>query len=91
MKRPGPLIGATWTVLYACMGYASYLVWRSDANSTTALSVYALQLALNLAWPFIFFKAKQLRAASIVNLGVRAHSVQCRSCWSMPVVFDSFH
>ena len=73
------------------MGYASYLVWRSDANSTTALSVYALQLALNLAWPFIFFKAKQLRAASIVNLGVRAHSVQCRSCWSMPIVFDSFH
>ena len=65
----GPLIGATWAVLYACMGYASYLVWQSSADPGMALSIYALQLALNLAWPFIFFKQKQLRAASIFNLG----------------------
>ena len=74
MRTPGPLIGATWSVLYACMGYASYLVWQKTADSTLALSIYAAQLALNLAWPFIFFKAKELRVASIVNLGML-------SCW----------
>lgn len=51
-----------WPVLYALMGAASYLVWAKDASTEqakrarrTALFLYALQLALNLAWSPVYF------------------------------------
>ncbi len=54
---PGWLFGPVWTVLYLMMAVAAWLVWRRAGLSAAAvpLSIFALQLALNLAWSLIFF------------------------------------
>lgn len=64
---PDWVFGPVWTILYAMMAIAAWLVWRSDADATrraAALRVFAVQLALNLAWTWIFFGARDLGWAS---------------------------
>ena len=53
---PGWLFGPVWTVLYVMIAVAGWLVWRRD-GWTPALTVYAVQLALNAVWTPIFFGA----------------------------------
>jgi tryptophan-rich sensory protein len=43
-----------WTVLYVLIAVSGWLVWRRTGWSR-ALTVYAVQLALNAAWTPIFF------------------------------------
>ena len=53
---PNWLFGPVWTVLYAAMAVAAWLVWRKRAPKTRpALTAYAVQLGLNLAWTPVFF------------------------------------
>ena len=54
---PSWVFGPTWTVLYAMMAIAAWLVWRSGPWSDTrpALTLYAVQLVLNAAWTPLFF------------------------------------
>ena len=47
-----------WTILYALMGIASYLVYNSDSGreeKRRALTVYGVQLLFNFIWPVLFF------------------------------------
>ena len=57
LSPPGWLFPVVWTVLYALMGIASYLVASSDKTyrARTALAVYGIQLAFNFLWSIIFF------------------------------------
>lgn len=60
LSPPQWLFPIAWTVLYVLMGIASYIVYRSHKPKTQkcrALLIYAFQLALNFAWPLIFFNA----------------------------------
>jgi tryptophan-rich sensory protein len=54
---PAWLFGPVWTVLYALMALAAWRVWLAGgwAANRPALSLYAVQLLLNLAWSGIFF------------------------------------
>ena len=53
---PNWLFGPVWTILYTAMAVAAWLVWRSRAEGArAALTVYAVQLVLNLAWTPTFF------------------------------------
>jgi tryptophan-rich sensory protein len=55
---PAWVFGPVWTVLYIMMGVAAFLVWRRglDAEGVrTALTVFAVQLALNGIWSVLFF------------------------------------
>lgn len=57
---PNWIFGPVWTTLYALMGIALYLVWKTDAPTRqTAVILFGVQLALNFAWSFIFFSLKQ--------------------------------
>ena len=50
------VFGPVWTVLYAAMAVAAWLVWRRRAEaSRPALLAYAVQLTLNLLWTPVFF------------------------------------
>jgi tryptophan-rich sensory protein len=50
---PDWLFGPVWTLLYLAMAVSAWLVWR--AGHRRPLAVYAVQLALNLAWTLVFF------------------------------------
>src|SRR5690349_11789727 len=54
---PSSVFGPVWTVLYALMAIAAWLVWRRGGASAnrTALALFLLQLALNALWSWIFF------------------------------------
>ncbi|HJV98819.1 MAG TPA: TspO/MBR family protein [Arthrobacter sp.] len=53
---PNVMFGPVWTVLYAAMAVAAWLVWRRHVpESRAALVLYGIQLALNLLWTPVFF------------------------------------
>jgi tryptophan-rich sensory protein len=54
---PGWLFGPVWTVLYAAMAVAAWLVWRKSGlgGARVPLSLFGVQLALNVAWSWAFF------------------------------------
>ncbi len=53
---PSWIFGPVWTVLYAMMAVAGWLVWRrGGSQSRIALWWFAVQLALNVGWSAVFF------------------------------------
>lgn len=54
---PDWLFGPVWTTLYMMMAVAAWLVWRRGGWSAARapLSLFALQLGLNVGWSAIFF------------------------------------
>lgn len=54
---PQSLFGPVWTVLYALMGIAAWLVWREGGfrSARTALVLFLVQLAVNALWSWLFF------------------------------------
>jgi tryptophan-rich sensory protein len=57
LAPPPWLFGPVWTVLYAMMAIAAWLVWRSGGfrANRIALSLFLVQLALNVLWSWFFF------------------------------------
>ncbi len=66
---PGWLFGPVWTVLFAMMGVAAWLVWRVGGfrGAKTAIVLFLVQLAFNALWSWLFFRW-QLGAASFVEI-----------------------
>ncbi len=59
-RPPDEVFGPVWSVLYACNAISAWLVWRANpTQSRPALSLYGAQLALNAAWPLLFFGLKR--------------------------------
>lgn len=54
---PPGVFGPVWTVLYAMMGIAAWLVWRVGGfrAACAALSLFLIQLAVNALWSWLFF------------------------------------
>lgn len=54
---PGWLFAPVWTVLYALMGVAAWLVWRVHGfdQGRTALALFIAQLGANALWTWVFF------------------------------------
>ena len=56
---PNAIFGPVWTVLYALMSVAAWLVWREGdrdpAGTRRALRLYVVQLVLNALWTPVFF------------------------------------
>lgn len=68
LAPPGWLFPIVWTILYAVMGFASYLVYTSDAEpeeKRRALLLYGAQLAMNLFWSTLFFTYRRYLIAFI--------------------------
>jgi len=52
---PAALFGPVWSALYALMGVAAWLVWRSPGSKGAALGLFGAQLAANALWSWLFF------------------------------------
>lgn len=52
---PAWVFGPVWSILYALMGVAAWLVWRSPGPARGALVLFAAQLAANALWSWLFF------------------------------------
>ncbi len=59
LSPPGILFPIVWTVLYTLMGISSALVYvkgkEEDIDTSSALGIYLIQLAVNFFWSIIFF------------------------------------
>jgi len=52
---PAWVFGPVWSTLYALMGVAAWLVWRSPGSNKVALGLFGAQLAANALWSWLFF------------------------------------
>lgn len=54
---PPGVFGPVWTVLYAMMAVAAWLVWRVGGfrAARAALVLFLIQLAVNALWSWLFF------------------------------------
>ena len=54
---PAGVFGPVWTVLYLMMAVAAWRVWcrEKHAGRPAALTLFAVQLGLNLGWSLLFF------------------------------------
>ena len=60
---PAAAFGPVWSALYATIAVAG---WCAYGASPAARRLHLAQLALNSAWPAVFFSARrQLRASSV--------------------------
>lgn len=52
---PAWVFGPVWSTLYALMGVAAWLVWRSPGSKGVALGLFGAQLGANALWSWLFF------------------------------------
>lgn len=57
LSPPGAVFPIAWSILYILMGisFALVLLAPGGRDKSAALKIYAVQLAVNLLWPFFFF------------------------------------
>jgi tryptophan-rich sensory protein len=58
LNPPSWVFGPVWTILYALMGVAAFLVWRSKEKFSikrVAITIFGFQLAVNTLWSILFF------------------------------------
>jgi tryptophan-rich sensory protein len=66
---PASVFGPVWTVLYAMMAVAAWMVWkvRGFRAAPRTLGLFLAQLAANALWSWLFFKW-QLGLAALVEV-----------------------
>lgn len=63
---PAWVFGPVWTALYVSMGVAAWRIWRTG-RGRVPLALHGTQLALNAAWPAVFFAGRARREALAVT------------------------
>ena len=66
---PAAAFGPVWSALYATIALAG---WRAYDASPAARRLHVAQLALNSAWPAVFFSAREKRASLAVIVALDA-------------------
>jgi len=64
---PDWVFGPVWTLLYGLMAFAAWRIWLAPPSPgrSWALGLFLVQLALNLAWTWIFFIKHAIGAALV--------------------------
>ena len=63
---PNWLFGPVWTLLYLLMAISLFLLWTNKNKfKTSAVNIFYIQLVLNVAWSWIFFRWHRLDIALI--------------------------
>ncbi|MEG8221643.1 tryptophan-rich sensory protein [Sphingomonas sp. HH69] len=72
LMPPGWLFGVAWTILYILMGLALAIVLhaRGAKGRGPAITLFPVQLLMNLAWSPLFFRAHQVGSALMLILAL---------------------
>lgn len=72
LQPPGPVFGIVWTILYILMGLALAAVInaRGARGRAVAVGLFAVQLALNLGWSPLFFRAHQISGSLVLLIAI---------------------
>lgn len=71
LSPPASVFPIVWTILYILMGISSYIIWENYKQTGVgrgALTIYAIQLALNFLWSIVFFRFDLYFVALIILL-----------------------
>jgi benzodiazapine receptor len=60
---PNWVFAPVWTTLYVVMAVAAWRVWRTAGTRSPEMLAYAIQLALNFGWSWIFFSLHRIGLA----------------------------
>jgi tryptophan-rich sensory protein len=70
LAPPSWVFGPVWTILFALIGVALWLVWRKYDEAPTptrvALGVFTVHFLFNLTWSAVFFGARNIGLALVV-------------------------
>lgn len=65
---PNYLFGPVWTILYTLMGISLYLIWQKGLKKKEvkeAITLFLIQLILNILWSIVFFGMKNIGLALV--------------------------
>jgi len=64
---PNGVFGPVWTLLYVLMAVAAWQVWQAEPSllRTAGIALFLVQLALNLAWSWLFFNKHDIGVALV--------------------------
>jgi tryptophan-rich sensory protein len=65
LTPPNWLFAPAWTALYVLMALAAWRVWRVAGTVSREILAYAIQLALNFGWCWIFFGLQRIGPALV--------------------------
>lgn len=66
---PAQVFSIVWTILYALMGVAFYLVVKAEVDKESkkiAVTFFLMQLFLNFIWPIVFFRLQLCWVAFLI-------------------------
>jgi benzodiazapine receptor len=68
LQPPGPVFGIAWSILYTVIAISAAIVWghKGAPGRTLALALFAVGIAINLAWSPTFFRFHLILPALIV-------------------------
>lgn len=76
---PNWVFGPVWTLLYALMGISAYWIYKNAGKSAkSALTVFSIQLLLNVLWSVAFFGVHSPPLGMLVIL-----LLWCSIAWTM--------
>ena len=82
---PNEVFPVVWTALYVMMAVAAWRIWRTADRETRRwpLTLFALQLAINLGWTAVFFGLQKidsaLAAIVVLDVGVAVTTLAFRT------------
>ncbi len=81
---PGVVFGVVWPILYILSGIALALVWnaRGARLRGTAIALFVLQFAANLAWSPLFFRYRQIEDAFWLIVALMVLAVLTTLCFA---------
>ena len=83
---PNWIFGPVWSTLYLLMAVSAWLVWRDGGwtNGRVALTLFFIQLALNVLWSALFFGLRQPGLA-MIEIVLLLSAILCTTVAFMPV------
>ncbi len=71
LTPPDVVFPIVWTILFALMGISAYLIYEENPRILSgALTVYAIQLAVNFIWPLFFFNLQMYLVAFLIIIAL---------------------